>query len=324
MRVTFFTISLVGILTSAPQCLRAAEKAMVAPVPPAPPTSNLATRVDFFRKLVNMTPQERAVALGLRNEGEKRVIYSRLEEFDQLSPEERELRLQRMKLRAQLVPLLTAPAPQRVALLKEIPEDDRPALQDRLSKWDQLAPDLQKAVLENQAMLNCVMPGQTVSSNQLQRILETLPPDQTRKLAKDLDRWNAMPLNDREKMYDEFRGLFDLGEIERAKMLQALSSEERFQMEKTLEAFRNLPKPQRDQCIASFEKFANMTLAERAQFIRNAERWQQLPLEERQKWRTLVHQFPPFPPRPPRSIAPTPPAPPGVLPVTVRRDVARQ
>ncbi|MDB6031557.1 MAG: hypothetical protein JWM16_1895 [Verrucomicrobiales bacterium] len=315
MRVTIFTFSLVGILTSGPQLLQAAE-IKVTPFPPTPPTNVPSARVDFFRKLVNMTAQERAVALASRDEQQKRVIYVRLREFDQLSPEEREVRLERMKLRSQLISLLHSSLAERQTLLTQFPEDDRPGLEERLGKWDQLPPGLQKAVLENESMLNCVMPGQTVSSNQLQQILATLPPDLTQKLAKDLDRWNSMPVKDREKMYDEFRGLFDLDAAERAKTLQTLSNEERLQMEKTLEAFRNFPKFQRDQCILSFEKFANMTLAERAQFVRNAQSWQQLSSEERQKWRTIVNQFPPFPPSPIRRNIPAPPAPPPILPVT--------
>jgi hypothetical protein len=320
MRITIVAISLAGMLTSSPQLLRGAEKSQTMPAPPAPPSNAPSARVDFFRQLVSMTSAERAVALASRTEQDRKIIYSRLQEFDQLSPEERETRLQRMKLRYQLVPLLVAPTSERQTLLSLIPEDDRPALQERLGKWDQLAPELQKAVLENQSMLNCVMPGQTVSSNQLQRILNTLPPDLTQRLAQGLQRWNAMEPKEREKMYDEFRGLFDLDQSERVKMLHALSNEERLQMEKTLEAFRNLPKVTREQCIDSFEKFASMSLAERAQFLQNAEKWQRLSPEERQKWRTLVSKFPPFPPRPVRN-APVPPVPPIALPVAEKVSV---
>jgi hypothetical protein len=318
MRITIVAISLAGMLTSSQQMLRAVEKARLADLPPpVPPVAAQAARVDFFRELLGMTPEQREAALGSRDERQKRVIYSRLQEFEQLSPEEREVRLQRMKLRAQLVPLLHVAPSERGALLGDLPEADRAPLQDRLEKWDQLAPELQKSVLENEAMLNCVMPGHTVSSNQLQRILASLPPTMTNRLARDLERWNGMPPENREVMYHEFRGLFDLDASEQAKVFNALSNEERAQMEKTLEAFRQLPKPQRDQCIVAFEQFANMSLAERAQFIRNAQSWQELPPAERQKWRRLVTQFPPLPPRPPGvNTVPPPPLPPAKNPVS--------
>src|SRR4051812_20451026 len=122
MRVTIVAISLAGILTSSPQLLRGAEKSQTMPAPPAPPSNAPSARVDFFRQLVSMTSAERAVALASRTEQDRKIIYSRLQEFDQLSPEEREMRLQRMKLRYQLVPLLVAPTSERQTLLSLIPE----------------------------------------------------------------------------------------------------------------------------------------------------------------------------------------------------------
>ena len=136
-----------------------------------------------------------------RSEKSRQVILERLEEFDKLQPDEREVRLERMKLRAQLLPLLSTPPAQRKLLTASLPEADRLALQDRLQLWDQLGQELQKQVLENEGMLNCIMPVRTVSSNELHRVMLSLPESDRLKIATNWQRFQQIPPKDREKMY---------------------------------------------------------------------------------------------------------------------------
>src|SRR6185295_17047483 len=174
-----------------------------------------------------------------RSEKSRQLILSRLEEFDKLQPDEREVRLERMKLRGLLLPLLTTPAAQRKSLTDSLPESDRLAVQDRLQLWDQLPLELQKQVLENEGMLNCIMPVQTVSSNQLNRVMLSLPESDRLKIATNWQRFTQIPPKEREKMYENFREIFDLSQSERAKVLLAVSESERQQMDKTLKAYQN-------------------------------------------------------------------------------------
>src|SRR3954467_7118574 len=305
MRITIVAISLAGFLTSLPSAVRGSEEARVKPTSPPAIPAGPKTGIDLFRELLSMSPAERKVAfasrqdLTSRSEKSRQVITARLEEFDKLQPDEREVRLERMKLRTQLLPLLSTPPAQRQLLTASLPEADRQALQDRLQLWDQLPPELQKQVLENEGMLNCIMPVQTVSSNQLNRVMLSLPAADREKIASNWNRFQQIPLKDREKMYDNFRDLFDLSDSERSKLLSRVSESERQQMERTLKDYQRLPKPQRDQCLASFQKFANMTAFERAQFLHNAELWKAMTTNERESWRNLVNKFPPMPPTPP-------------------------
>ena len=83
------------------------------------------------------------------------------------------------------------------------------------------------------------------------------------------------------------------------KALDNFSNKERQEMEKTLQAFRNLPLDQRQQCVDAFGKFASMGRDERISFLKNVERWQAMSPDDRDKWRKLVKALPPRPPLPP-------------------------
>ncbi|HUR45940.1 MAG TPA: DUF3106 domain-containing protein [Candidatus Saccharimonadales bacterium] len=308
MRITIVAISLAGFLTSLPSASRASDLVREQPLLPALP-SVPKTGVALFREMLGMTPAQRETALASFSENKRKTIASRLKEFDALQPDEREMRLERMKLRSSLIPLLSAPPAQRKMLYSDLPEEERRSLTDRLQLWDQLGHELQRQVLENEGMLNCIMPVQTVSSNQLQSVMLSLPESDRQKIATNWQRFQQIPPKQREKMYENYRELFDLNETERLKVLSAISESERQELDKTLKAIQTLPKPQRDQCLVSFNKFANMSPYERALFLKNAEQWKTMSAEKRQSWRSLVNVFPPMPPTPPgmRTIPQPPP-----------------
>jgi hypothetical protein len=97
--------------------------------------------------------------------------------------------------------------------------------------------------------------------------------------------------------------------------VNALSEQERQQMQVSLRAFAALPPLQRQVCVQSFGKFATMSPDERGQFLRNAAQWEKMTPQDRHLWRKLVQSLPPMPPMPPgfRVIPPggLPPPPPG-------------
>src|SRR3954470_24821540 len=102
MRITIVAISLAGFLTSLPSSVRGSDEPGSKPAPPAIPAAPK-TGVDLFRELLTMTPAQRKLAftsrqdLTSRSEKSRQVIAARLEEFDKLQPDEREVRLERMK-----------------------------------------------------------------------------------------------------------------------------------------------------------------------------------------------------------------------------------
>jgi hypothetical protein len=298
----------------------AAEPAPLPAVnPPAPPPlpspAGTASPVDFFRKLLTLTPAEQKQALAARPPEAQRRILAKLREYESMRPNDRELRLRATELEWYLSPLLAAPAANRAAQLAVLPENLRPLIAGRLAEWDRLPPDAQKELLDNEATLRYFTQIGTDGNNQKETLLQDISPARRQKLEAGIAAWQTLPADQRQKMLDRFNDFFDLTPAERAATLGDLSEAERQQMDKTLRHFENLPLGQREQCIQAFSKFTRMSLAERQQFLKNAERWKLMSPDERQAWRDVVQKLPGYPPMPPgfRSL---PPLPPGLKPAS--------
>jgi hypothetical protein len=261
-------------------------------MPPAPQSP-----VEFFRKLLAMTPQERADYLTNRPPEVRERIAAKVREYLVLAPDERELRLRATELRWYLTPLFRTAPGNRPAALAQVPEDLRGLVNSRLERWDALPPKLQQELLANDRPLHYFTHV-----------------DPTNAVAADPGQ---------QQIAEQFNRFFDLAPEEKQKTLNTLSDAERTQMEQTLQAFDKLPPAQRAKCIRAFAQFAGMSAAERADFLKNAERWSQLPPKERNAWRDLVAQVPLWPPVPAANIMPPKPPPlPPRLPVHVQSAVA--
>ena len=70
--------------------------------------------VDFFRQLLAMSPDQRAAALTNRSPEIRARILAKVDEYEALDPDDRELRLRATDLRWWLTPLLRLP-PARAA-----------------------------------------------------------------------------------------------------------------------------------------------------------------------------------------------------------------
>lgn len=267
-------------------CLTAAQaQANRNPAPPMPPAPVMKSPVDSFRALLVLPSAERREQLASRPPEVRQKILAKIQEYQVLSPEERELRLKVTELRWYLQPLLKTPATNRTAQLALIPDPLRDLVATRITQWDKFPPALQELMLTNQLAPNYLVSGSPTN----------LPPLPTVKL--------------REKMSQRFNQFFELTAPEKEKVLTSLSDPERRQMEKTLAAFANLTPAQRQQCVVSFSKFASLTPEEQQEFLKNAARWAQMSPQERQSWRELVSAAPKVPPLP-HLTRKTPPLPP--------------
>ena len=270
----------------------------MAPVPtplpqlPPPPKSP----VEIFRHWLSLSPPEREQALAGKSQNQRKYFQAKLGQYDSLSAEERETRLQSMQLHWYLRPLMQAPPASRAPRLEAIPEPDRKLVEERLKQWDLLSSDLQKEILDNELTLQYFLRLESSSQAQRDSILQSLSPEHRKALEEKLERWRALPPERRQKMSRQFHQFFELPPKEKEKTLETLPEAERREMEKTLLAFEKLPPAQRQRCIESFGKFASMTAEEQAQFLKNAERWQAMSLRERATWRSLVKALPPLPP----------------------------
>ena len=238
------------------------------PLPPAPQSP-----VTFFRNLLAMTPKARADFLTNRPSAIRARILVKLHEYESLSPDERELRLQATELRWYLMPLLQLPPTNRNERVAQVPDNLRPLVKNRLVQWDILPPPLKQVFLAN---------------------------DKTLHYFTSVETTNQADINpEHEKIAEQFNEFFELTPGEKQKTLNTLSDAERAQMEKTLATFDQLPPTQRLLCLRNYAKFAGMSVAERAEFLKNAEHWSQMSPAERQTWRDLVAHVPEWPPLPP-------------------------
>ena len=264
--------------------------------------------VALFRQLLAMTPGEREVFLTNRPPQIREGILAKVNEYLALDPNERELRLRATELRWYLLPLLQESPSNRAVRLAQVPADLRELVKSRLGQWTILPPSLQQEFLENEQALRYFAHLDVSNTMILQKIA---PP------GSELARWTAMTETQRRQITSSVDQFFALTPEEKAAALNTLSDAERAQMEKTLQAFDQLPPDQRDECIHAFAKFASMSASQKQEFLRNAQRWSQMSPADRQTWRDLVVNVPEWPPLPSSTLAPPSalPYPPGFHPV---------
>jgi hypothetical protein len=261
---------------------RAASNASITvPAPQSP--------IGFFRELLAMSPAARINCLTNRSPEAREHILAKVQEYELLPPEAREIRLRATELRWWLTPMLTNSPAERAKRLAQAPRDLQPLIQSRLEQWSILPPPLQEEYLANEQAMKYMT------------IMPTPPlPDVAER---------------QQKIAEAFNRFFELTQEEKDQTLDQLSEDERAAMQETLKSFDKLPPEQRDLCVRNYAIFAGMSESERTEFLKNAERWSKMTPEERQEWRELVQQVPIWPagwtPNQP------PPMPPGVSPKAV-------
>jgi hypothetical protein len=273
------------------------------PVPGKPP-------VALFRDLLAMPPVERREFLANRSPEARKLIQAKINEYEELSPESRELRLEVTELRWYLLPLLSLPATNRTAQLSAVPDLLRGLIDARLQEWDKLAPQAQKELLDHEPTVRFYFELAARTPQQRAQTVTNLPAAVQEKLEAGVRRWQSLADNQRSAIVRNFYQFFDLTPAEKEKTLRTLSEPERLQIEKTLSTFGSMPAAQRAQCLHSFEKFASLSPEERQQFLKSAELWERMSPTERQSWRNLVSSLSHLPPLPPGlGSPPRPPTP---------------
>ena len=229
-----------------------------------------------------MSPAARINCLTNRSPEAREHILAKVQEYELLPPEAREIRLRATELRWWLTPMLTNSPAERAKRLAQAPRDLQPLIQSRLEQWSILPPPLQEEYLANEQAMKYMT------------IMPTPPlPDVAER---------------QQKIAESFNRFFELTPDEKELALTALSEDEKAQMAETLKTFKNLPPEKRQLCVENYAKFAGLTDGERAEFLKNAERWSQMSPEERQSWRELVQQVPIWPAGwTPKQMPPLPP-----------------
>jgi Protein of unknown function (DUF3106) len=275
-----------------------------------PPLPHLSSPVAQFRELLALSPAARESRLTNRPPEIRRRILAKLQEYDAMNPDDRELRLRNTQLRWYLVFFMGIPPANRATQLAEVPETDRQFVKDHLDQWDRLPEEEQKEILKYEKVIEKFVDNRITNAIDATNVVATIPVSTNPSGGlKNLDAFLKLPPEERQQMYDGFQRFFELSDAERQQTIGALPVAEQAQMDAALRKFAQLPKARRAQCLKSFSQFSNMSEGEREEFLKSAARWRELPIEERQAWRDLVYRLPKGPPLPP-GIAIPPPLPP--------------
>jgi len=325
MKARPFTISfvlVVGVITTA----RAAQtNALTAPMPPRAPhwyqtvtngvTLRYLTPVSYFRGVLGMTPSERDRVLAGKSPAERKAIMAKVSEYEALPKEVREARLFQTELHWYMLTLLRLEPAQRAARLKDISPLYQPALMTQLSEWDRLPDSLRQTLLEKETFLRTYVQWQGQLPSTQEDLLSRLPAARKAAWTEELSRWQKLPEDQRQAMCGAFQRFFSSTRARQKETIQALSDDERRQMEQALQSYAKLPPNQQRVCVQSFGKFATMSTEERGQFLQNAAKWETMTPSERELWGALVNHLPPMPPDFFSNLPPMPPGWPGHWPL---------
>jgi hypothetical protein len=258
--------------------------------------TKLVSPISQFRRWLSMSATDLDRDLSKRPESQRKILRAKIEEYQLMPPEMRDLRLRQVELRWYLVPLMHMDPKQRATRLSSIPAEYQNTIKERLEQWDLLPPPIQKEALESEITRNYLIRLDNSSRSEREVILTRLPMERRKEVEQELARWQSLTPRQKQTRYSRFDYFFELNPQEKQKVLNALSDEERAQMQNVLERFNNLPRAQRQHCIESFHKLASLTPEEQDQFLKNAERWQALSPADRESWREMVNALPPLPP----------------------------
>jgi hypothetical protein len=207
----------------------AAPGPFAAGLPPQPPDTTPpalppeVTPIDRFRALLRLPGAEREVELARRNPAQREYLRARLQEFDQLAPRERELRLEALTLRHYLLPLLRADATNRITGLQAVPLAYRDLVRARLAVWDGLEPGQQEAMLQSESMfagLAFVATPDGLSAGE--RALEQLSAAKLQRLDADFARWRSLDPGQRQQITAQFKSFLTLTDREQQRALSGL------------------------------------------------------------------------------------------------------
>ncbi len=274
-----------GFFTEAPAQTAAASAGQTSAAAPL-----MRSPVELFRQLLAMKPVEREKFLADRPADKRTGLLEKIQEYEAMKPEERELSLGATELQSYLEQFVNTAPTNRAAQLAAVPEPYRKIISDRLNVWDILPPDLQKDVLAHEATKRYFLgAGPEALTNDAWKIL---PPP----LQDEVSRLSKVSPEQRRQSFAVAEQFFGLSDEEKQKVLGTLSDTERQRVGETLQTLQHLPKEQLDRCLKSIGRLAGLNERDRREFMKNAGRWNEMPPEERAAWRNLDDSLPPLPP----------------------------
>jgi len=240
-----------------------------------------------LRQLLTMSRDEQEQFLSNKSDLEKQEILALVDEYKALRPDERELKLKATELRWYLRPFISAPETNRAELLSSVPVRDRKLVQDRLRYWDQLPVEEKKRLQTNQAVeIYFSLPVEqrifawaTNSENIQEAIqkLQAMPEDQRQRTLNGFYKFFDFTSNEKEKIMQT------VVESERQQMKKVLDQYEhlpeaqRVVCIQSFEKFKRMTSVEQQQFLRNAELWRRMTPTERQQWKNLVEEFNALP-----------------------------------------------
>jgi hypothetical protein len=256
-----------------------------------PPHS--ATPVDGFRELLALDLAEREEHLADKKGEQQDYLRELLNEFDALTPTQRELRLRLLELRYRLLPLLSIEPTERLEKFGKIPADQRQFIEAQLRFWDQMSErDRELALKEPDSWSFLPFLARQSAPDMTPPPL----PERTRLLEAEIAKWRALAPEARERSARGLLRFLELDASQQGRVLDSVSAPQRGHLEQIAAAYRQLSPQKRRECLVAFARLAAIDEDERKLFWRKAARWEEMSPEQRAAWRSFTAQLPPLPP----------------------------
>ncbi|MBN2508453.1 MAG: DUF3106 domain-containing protein [Verrucomicrobia bacterium] len=268
---------------------------------PQPPTA-------FFRELLEARSQDRKQLLGRHSPAQQTVLLTQIQRYETMTRKQRDHQLLTLELRWYLAFLMRQSPSNRAMLLLSVPAPRRGLVDSRLVFWDRLSPEIQKDILENEMAIRM-----QYSLPMMQQTLAHLPSAQRQKILEDIARWEAMPVERKQKVYWGFQYLFELDDAPPPPLpdpgAMAVPGDPPLPvpLSQMFSEFKKLPSDDRVACLENFQRFTRLPPDQRTRFVKAAYRWSQMSESERNAWRRAVSDEASPP-------APLPPMPDNYLP----------
>ena len=268
-----------------------------------------------FKQILELPEVKREVAvesLNVSSDKHRAIISSKIKEYEAMSLNERNHKLDALDFRWHLLPLLKMEPAKRADKLTAVPERFREDILNRLNGWDKLDIQVRESLIRNESFFRYMSSFGRGSESRaaMTNHLIKMPSKLRENVEKRIIEWRGRQKSDRHKMKRHFHRFFDLQPIDQQKALSHLSVRERTKMEASLIRFKSMTIEQREIILKSFDRLADMSQVERTAFFRNSQRWNEMSNAERKQWRTLVTKMPPLPPGFEKETSP--PLPPGM------------
>ena len=273
------------------------------PPPVAIPTKS---PVERFRDLLAMTPAERETVLANRPKFWKDRVLAKIDQYQQMPADQREVKLQETQLRWLLRQAIQMSDGDRQQLMLRCSASEKSMLQQRLEQWEKQSTETRQEMMEYLTRMESI--SEKRLENQNVRPDGSSPPEFP-KMDSGIEKFMNLPPSQRSQIIFGYQKFFTLSDKERKMVLNKLAEPARQAILVNVQKINQLPVEERERIMVELKKLANMSPEEQSTFLKNSQTWQSIPKGEKEAWLRLVSRKRPEPPMPSELLLPPTPPP---------------